>query len=170
VLLLLLLLLLRENMVTTNASDVQVKAFLSVTVLAPNTGAGSNSTGVGAADTTGWPENGRCFHLQRKFVPIAKGSSDHFQASQVCSKRPRVPLFEPAISDGMRIATDHHLHPHLSLPTINETAGPKHFALRIRQVLHRLSPIGLWAIIISVRSRNCLAAAARRPSFWRPRR
>jgi hypothetical protein len=53
-------------MVTTNASDVQVKAFLSVTVLAPNSRADSNSARVGAADTTGWPEKGRDFRLQRE--------------------------------------------------------------------------------------------------------
>jgi hypothetical protein len=78
----------------------------------------SNSTGAGAADNAGWPENGQDFRLQRE--PFTEGSFDHFQASQVRSKRRGFPAFEPAISGGTRIATDNPLHPDSSLCSINE--------------------------------------------------
>ena len=46
-----------------------------------------------------------CCRSRGPFLPIAEGSSDHLRASQMRSKRQRLPVFEPAGVIGARIET-----------------------------------------------------------------
>jgi hypothetical protein len=44
--------------------------------------------------------------------PVAKGSPDHFRASQMCSKRHYRPVFEPTMPDGTKTVTEKNLPLH----------------------------------------------------------